>query len=184
MRTTQLTAAIAASLLAAGLTACAPAAVEVEVETEPTEAAVVEEEAPQGKNTWSVEVMTADLFTELTPEEEAAYTALSERLDAAAPSSLGVGVTATYFYPGEVTAQVIVKDKDSMIPGDEVRAILAELKAFTGATVTEWTVESKEMVDGTWVYFDDVADEIGLPAEMRGNWGDLTFTPEQLAAFN
>jgi uncharacterized lipoprotein len=180
MRTTQLTAVVAASVLVLGLTACSSAA-----STEPVESTapeVVEETTEEPGVVWTEEELTADLIEDFPADQTAALTALSERLDAAAPSAVAVAVRVSIFEEGKVIARIWVKDDEAVLPAAELTAILRELAAFTGSPVTEWLVDAKTLEDFSFE-LDAVAAEAGLPADFDGGWGDLEFSPEQLAAF-
>lgn len=178
MRITTPIAVAAAAFLVAGLTACSAEQKTIELEVVEAPQTEVEETT---ETTWTADELAADLIEDFPEDETAALTALSERLDAAAPSSKGVGVRVSIFEEGKVVVRVIV-DKGANISAAELKAIIAELKAFTGSPVTDWLVETKDVED-FYVDMDELAAEAGLPAEWDGGWGDLEIPADQLASF-
>lgn len=179
MRTTQFTTIVAASALVLGLTACSSEPITIELEMTPEAA---EETTEESGIVWTEEELTADLIEDFPEDQTAALVALSERLDAAAPSAVAVAIRVSIFEEGKVIARIFLKDDDATLPAAELTAVLKELRAFTGSPVTQWLVEAKTLED-FYVDLDAVAAEAGLPAEFDGGWGDLEISPEQLAAF-
>ena len=179
MRITPAIAAVAAAaFLAAGLTACSAEQKTIELEIVESAAPEVEESA-DGAVDWDI---TSDLIEDFPEADAAALTALSERLDAAAPSAEAVAIRVSIFEEGKVIVRIFAADSGSTITVAELKSILAELKGFTGSPVDNWLVEMKDLED-FYVDMDELAAEAGLPAEWDGGWGDLEIPAAQLASF-